>query len=76
MPHLAPFPQVAIILPCFLLVCTDYNASYTPYFYAPLPSAIHFILELKAVWPSEMLVSYHITAWCHNPEDCNQLEPT
>jgi len=26
---------------------------------------------MKAAWFSEMLVSYHITAWCNNPEDHN-----
>jgi hypothetical protein len=27
--------------------------------------------KMVAAWPSKMLVSYHITTWCHYPEDCN-----
>jgi len=25
--------------------------------------------EMATPWPVEMLVSCHITTWCHNPED-------
>jgi len=32
---------------------------------------IHFTLKMEAARPSEVLVSYHITAWCHNIEDLN-----
>jgi hypothetical protein len=29
---------------------------------------INFTLKMEEEQPSKMLVSYHITAWCHNPE--------
>jgi hypothetical protein len=28
-----------------------------------------FRVKMEAAWPIEMLVSYHITVWGHNPED-------
>jgi hypothetical protein len=27
--------------------------------------------KMQAVWPSKMMIPYHITAWYHNPDDCN-----
>jgi len=24
---------------------------------------------MEAAWPSEMIVSYYIIIWCHNPHD-------
>jgi hypothetical protein len=41
------------------------------YVYAPFPSMIHFILKVKTVQSSKTMVSYHITTWCHSPEDHN-----
>jgi hypothetical protein len=40
------------------------------------PCCLHLQIEVKreAAWSSEMLVLYHITAWCHNPEDLNLYE--
>jgi hypothetical protein len=29
----------------------------------------HFTLKLEVAWSFEMLVSYHITVWRHNPEN-------
>jgi len=26
---------------------------------------------MEAAWPSKMLLSYHLTIWCHNPKDHN-----
>jgi len=31
----------------------------------------HFTLKMEAAYPSETLVSCHISTWCHTPEDCN-----
>jgi len=28
-------------------------------------------VKREAAWPSKMLVFYHITIWCDNPEDYN-----
>jgi len=28
-------------------------------------------MKMEAVWPSEILVSYYITIWHHNSEDCD-----
>jgi valyl-tRNA synthetase len=30
---------------------------------------IYFTLNMEAAWSSDMLVSYHIITWYHDPED-------
>jgi hypothetical protein len=32
-------------------------------------------LKIDGVWPTEKLVSYHITIQCHNPADYDMKEP-
>jgi len=32
-------------------------------------TSFHFTLKTETARPTETLVSYHITTWCHNPED-------
>jgi hypothetical protein len=52
-----------------ILGCMDSTSTYTTYFHVPFSSPIHFTLKMEAAQPSEMLVFYHITTWCHNLED-------
>jgi len=64
-------PNVSIIIiPHFLLDFMDSTSSYIPcLFPCPLsqPHSLH--MKMEAAQPSVMLVSYHIIAQCHNPED-------
>jgi len=57
------------VVPHFLLAHTDYPSHTSCLNYDPFPCTIHFILMTETVRFSETLVSYHITTWCHNPED-------
>jgi hypothetical protein len=35
------------------------------------PCSVTNLSEDLAAWPSETLVSYHITTWRYNPEECD-----
>lgn len=55
--HLTPIPLIS------LFFCVSY---WPARLYLPLCC---LPMKMEVVWPSEMLVTCHITAWCHNPED-------
>lgn len=65
-PHSSPMANITIA-PHSILAYTDSTLSYTPCLYlCSLPSAIHSILNMKAVQPSQTLVPYPITSQHHN----------